>query len=201
MIQQAPLSVAAVYLERSDIDGAIAAVKAMGDAGGAEKEIIRALTAGKQGDTTALLEIAMGFVRGKPAAALGICRYGYLRHRKDRTFPLCLARIEAEDNDPAMATAWFREAVRVAPSEQDVYDESIKQIREFVDRAPADADPLTLRGMVAQADDIIAERQKRWPKAETTDAGRRPPGEVLPRGGSHGDERRRHRRGPPSASK
>ncbi|MCA9601461.1 MAG: tetratricopeptide repeat protein [Polyangiales bacterium] len=163
ILRQTPLTVAAIFLEHGDLASARTYVKALGDTGGMEAELIRVLDAALGGSGDALLELAMTYARGKPSTTVGICAYGYRAFPKDSSFPQCLARIAAEDNQHALATAWFRETVRVAPTHRELYDEALGQVREFVERAPADTNPEVVRGMVKQADEIISERERRWP--------------------------------------
>ena len=170
VLQQAPLSVAAVFLAEGDLASALTEVKALvragsGDGSGIEKELLRVLEMAEAGDAGAELELAMTYARGRPDTAAGLCEHGYRRFPKDHRFAECLGRIVAETSDHALSAAWVRDAVRRAPANRELHDEALGLLREFIERAAPETNPLELRGIVRHADEIIRERERRWPGA------------------------------------
>lgn len=166
LVQRAPLDVAAVYLRHGDLAHAIEHVRRMGNHGGLESELIRILEHAQQNDARgahALEELARGFARARPSIAAAICRLGARRFATDARFPVCLARVAIEQQHIGEATAWYAEAVRLAPGEREVYDEALERLAELMDDGQLGADMAASRAIAHHALQILDERSSRWP--------------------------------------
>jgi tetratricopeptide (TPR) repeat protein len=168
ILRRAPLDVAGVFLAHGDVASALSHVEAMGDAGGAEMALIRALRDARDGDDDAQLELAFAYAEGAPSVARGLCRHGRRRRPDDPRYAVCLARVAAADDDFAMATGWYAEAIEVAPDERGLYDEALDNLGAFIARGLFDSDPTDARAMARAAEKILQERTRRFPESEPT---------------------------------
>ena len=168
ILRRAPLDVAGVFLAHGDVASALSHVEAMGDAGGAEMALIRALRDARDGDDDAQLELAFAYAEGEPSVARGLCRHGRRRRPDDPRYAVCLARVAAADDDFAMATGWYAEAIEVAPNERGLYDEALDNLGAFIARGLFDSDPTEARAMARAAEKILEERTARFPESEPT---------------------------------
>lgn len=168
LVQRAPLEVAAVYLRHGDLAHAIEHVRRMGNHGGMEGEVVRVLERAQhddEGGAHALEELARGFARARPNVGTAICRLGARRFPTDARFPLCLARIAIEERRVGAATAWYAEAVRLAPAQRDVYDEALERLAELMEEGVLASDVAASRAVAHHALEILDERARRWPEA------------------------------------
>ena len=136
LAERIPLDVAAVYLRVGDLAGAAERVGQLGDRGGIEYRLRRLIEdAAAQGSdgADALGELAGGFERARPDVSLALCRLGHRTHPTDPRFPLCLARLHVELARPGEATAWYAEAVELAPDEREVYDEALGRLAQMIE--------------------------------------------------------------------
>jgi len=105
--------------------------------------------------------------------AEAMCRVGVRMHPADARFPLCLAHLTSGQGDLGEGTAWYREAVRLAPDDRAVYDEALTQLSHSLEVSAFD-DSASGVGQMRQigrdAEAILAERTTRWPNepAEVT---------------------------------
>jgi len=163
LVRRAPLDVAAVFLAHGDVATATTRVQTMGTMSGTEMRLLRELGEARDGDDDALLQLAQAYLEGRPDVARGICRLGRRRNAEDMRFPLCLARVSAEDGDYPTATGWYADAITLAPTDRGVYDEALDRLDNFIRRGIYDSDPSEARGMARAAEMILEERVRRWP--------------------------------------
>ncbi len=168
ILRRAPLDVAGVFLAHGDVASALSHVEAMGDTGGAEMALIRALRDARDGDDDAQLELAFAYAEGEPEVAEGLCRHGRRRRPDDPRYAVCLARVAAAEDDFAMATGWYADAIAVAPDERALYDEALDNLGAFIARGLFDSDPTEARAMARAAEKILEERTQRFPDSEPT---------------------------------
>jgi tetratricopeptide (TPR) repeat protein len=166
ILRRAPLEVAGVYLAHGDVASALSHVEAMGDAGGSEMALLRALRDARDGEDDAQLELAFAYAEGQPQVARGLCRHGLRRRPDDARYAVCLARVAAADDDFAMATGWYAEAIDVEPEERGLYDEALDNLGAFIARGLFDSDPADARAMARAAERILEERTRRFPDSE-----------------------------------
>lgn len=166
MLRRAPLDVAAIFLRHGQLDEAIQKVESMGDASGIEFQLVKLLRAAKDGDDSALLELAATYTDGLPSVTLGLCRTGFRRSPENPQFPVCMAHAHAALDDYPTATAWYAEAISLAPEQRELYDEALDKLRMFLERGWFEANPSASRAMAAQAEHILDERTQRWPNSE-----------------------------------
>jgi tetratricopeptide (TPR) repeat protein len=168
VLRRAPFEVAAVYLRHGDIASAITQVAAMGHVSDIEAQLLRVLQdARAEGDEggDAIVELAEAYRSARPDVAFGLCRDGLRRSPKDPRFPTCLARVAAGEERYADATAWYAQAIEVAPTQRGIYDEALQRLNEFIEKGLFDADPAGARILAAHAERILSERLRRWPGA------------------------------------
>lgn len=166
ILRRAPLDVAGVYLAHADIASALNRVEAMGDGGGSEMALIRALRDARDGDDDSQLELAFAYAEGRPAVARGLCRNGFRRRPDDARYPVCLARVAAAEDDFAMATGWYATAIEISPEERGLYDEALDNLGAFIARGLFASDPSDARAMARAAESILEERTRRFPDSE-----------------------------------
>jgi tetratricopeptide (TPR) repeat protein len=163
LLRRAPLDVASVYLRHGDLASAVSSVEAMGDGGGLEVALLRVLGDARDGDDDALIELAQAYSEGRPDVTLGLCHYGRRRNLEDARFPVCLARVHAGAGEYPRATGWYAEAIHLAPTDREVYDEALDALGAFIARGIYDSDPSEARGLARAAELILRERTQRWP--------------------------------------
>ena len=171
IVQRAPLDIAAVYLAYGMLPEALRAVEALGADGGLQQQLRELLSNAQRDDSVgagALEELAVGYVRARPEITLALCRLGARMHPQDSRFPLCLARVAHQSGRFARSTAWYAEAVRLAPAERDVYDESLSRLEEAIEAGVFQADGNATRRIGESALSILDEREARWPDDEPT---------------------------------
>ncbi|MEQ9082149.1 MAG: tetratricopeptide repeat protein [Sandaracinaceae bacterium] len=175
LVQRAPLDVAAVYLRHGDLERAIEHVERMGDQSGVEQRLLQLLESARENNdrgATSLSELAQGFVRARPNVSEAICRLGIRRFPDDARFPVCLARVALEQSEVGAATAWYAEAVQLAPDDREVYDEALGQLDTMMEEGLFEADVSQSRVIARHALEILEERQRRWPdRAPSVDRG------------------------------
>ena len=165
LIRRAPLDVAAVFLRHGDVASAVTQVEAMGDASGTEGQLgrlLRDIRAGGEEGSDGLLYLAEAYRDARADVALGLCRYGHRQSPRDPRFPICLARIAASGERYADATAWYAEAVRLAPGERVVYDEALEKLNELIETGLFTDDPSAARAVARQAEQILDARMHRF---------------------------------------
>jgi tetratricopeptide (TPR) repeat protein len=168
-LRLAPLNVAAVYLTHGDIASAITKVESMGPGGELQLRLLDLLrtaqTADEQG-AAATFELVEGYRVARPDVAAGLCRSSLARFRTDYRFPTCMARVAADSEQFADATAWYAIAIELAPEMMELYDEALGQLDEFIEARLTDPHPERSSALARGAEKILAERLKRWPNSE-----------------------------------
>lgn len=168
-LRLAPLNVAAVYLAHGDITSAVGKVESMEGGGELQLRLLELLRAAKSNDdagAAATFELVEGYRMARPDVAAGLCRSALIRFPKDYRFPTCMARIAADEEHFADATAWYAIAIDLAPDMIELYDEALAQLDEFIEVRLSDPHPERSSALARGAEKILAERQKRWPDSE-----------------------------------
>ena len=166
IMARTPLDIAAVYLRNGDLASALMRIEALGAGRGTEMRLARALREAQQegaaGDD-ALLDIAEAYREPRPDVTQGLCELGHRRDPVDARFPVCLARVAVDEEDYPDATAWYAEAIRLAPTERVLYDEALEKLDELISQGVFESNPSAARGVARQAEIILGERVSRWP--------------------------------------
>ncbi|MBT8470622.1 MAG: hypothetical protein KJN97_17880, partial [Deltaproteobacteria bacterium] len=108
-LRLAPLNVAAVYLSHGDIRSAVAKVGSMGQGGELQLRLLDLLQAAQSTDeqgAAATFELVEGYRVARPDVAAGLCQSALVRFPTDYRFPTCMARVAADSEQFADATAW-----------------------------------------------------------------------------------------------
>lgn len=162
----APLDVAAVYLTYGDVDSAITHVEAMGPGGELQIRLLDLLrvakSPGKDG-ADATYELVEGFSVARSDVTSGLCRASLSRYPTDFRFRRCMARIAAEQDRFADATAWYVSAIELSPEMVELYDEALDQLDEFIESRLMDPHPERSNSLARGAEQILAARLERWP--------------------------------------
>ncbi len=169
-LRLAPLNVAAVYLSHGDIQAAITKVESMGPGGELQLRLLDLLRTASSSDevgATATFELVEGYRVVRPEVAAGLCRSALLRFPQDHRFPTCMARVAADSEQFADATAWYVIAIELAPEMMELYDEALGQLDEFIKTRLTDPHPERSSALARGAETILAERQKRWPDSQS----------------------------------
>lgn len=165
-LRLAPLNVAAVYLAHGDLGSAISKVESMGNGGELQRrllELMRAATADDTKGASATFELIEGYRVARPDVAAGLCRASLLRFPDNYRFPTCMARVAADAERFADATAWYVMAVDLAPDMIELYDEALGQLDEFIEVRLNDPHPERSSALARGAETILEERLERWP--------------------------------------
>lgn len=169
LLERTPLEVAAVWLAQGDLEGARAHLRAMDDRTGVEASVRRVIETAMQTDdegATALFELARAYHDVHAPTSQALCRLGVRMHSADARFPLCLARLTSASGEIGEGTAWYREAVRLAPDQRSVYDEALTHLAQSLEVVAVDESSSTvgqMRQIGRDAEAILAERTARWP--------------------------------------
>ena len=165
-LRLAPLNVAAVYLSHGDMQSAVAKVESMGQGGELQLRLLDLLQAAQSADepgAAATFELVEGYRVARPDVAAGLCQSALVRFPSDYRFPTCMARVAADSERFADATAWYVIAIGLAPDMIELYDEALGQLDEFIETRLTDPHPERSSALARGAETILAERQKRWP--------------------------------------
>ncbi|MBW2507827.1 MAG: tetratricopeptide repeat protein [Deltaproteobacteria bacterium] len=168
-LRLAPLNVAAVYLTHGELRNAIAKVESMGGGGELRQRLLELMRAADGSDPSAAaatFELVEGYRVARPEVAAGLCRTSLLRFPADYRFPTCMARVAADAERFADATAWYVIAIDLAPDMIELYDEALGQLDEFIEVRLSDPHPERSSALARGAEKILDERQKRWPTSE-----------------------------------
>lgn len=168
-LRLAPLNVAAVYLPWGDLQSAITKVESMGPGGELQLRLLALLRAARSSDeagAAATFELVEGYRVARPSVAGGLCRTALLRFPDDYRFPTCMARVAADANEFADATAWYVIAIELAPELIELYDEALGQLDEFIEIRLTDPHPERSSALARGAETILAARLLRWPTSE-----------------------------------
>jgi len=168
-LRLAPLNVAAVYLAHGDIKSAITKVESMGAGGELQLRLLDLMRAAQSSDETgaaATFELVEGYRVARADVAAGLCRSALVRFPQDHRFPTCMARVAADSEQFADATAWYVIAIELAPEMMELYDEALGQLDEFIKTRLADPHPERSSALARGAETILAERQARWQNSE-----------------------------------
>ena len=168
-LRLAPLNVAAVYLAHGDIKSAITKVESMGAGGELQLRLLDLMRAARSSDETgaaATFELVEGYRVARADVAAGLCRSALVRFPQDHRFPTCMARVAADSEQFADATAWYVIAIELAPEMMELYDEALGQLDEFIKTRLADPHPERSSALARGAETILAERQARWQNSE-----------------------------------
>jgi tetratricopeptide (TPR) repeat protein len=163
----APLEVAGVYLRTGDVERARERVVAMGEPATSTQPFVDALSRAGGTDAAAaeaLAELGEFYRSARPEVTIGICRRGLANIPTDARFPTCLARAAADRGAYLESTAFYADALRVAPGIRAIYDEAIAQLNPFIERGVFEPDPAVSRQLVAHAERIVEARQAHFPK-------------------------------------
>jgi tetratricopeptide (TPR) repeat protein len=76
-----------------------------------------------------------------------------------------MARVAADSERFADATAWYAIAIELAPEMMELYDESLGQLDEFIKTRLEDPHPERSSALARGAETILEERLKRWPNS------------------------------------
>lgn len=169
LLERTPLEVAAVWLAQGDLEGARAHLRAMDDRTGVEASVRRVIETAMQTDeegATALFELARAYHDVHAPTSQALCRLGVRMHPADARFPLCLARLTSASGEIGEGTAWYRESVRLAPDQRNVYDEALTHLAQSLEVVAIDESSSTvgqMRQIGRDAEAILAERTRRWP--------------------------------------
>ena len=166
-----PFEVASIYLRYGDVSGALERVKGIRRRhemkARLEQVLADAAGDGEQG-AEAKSQLADLFIKEaeEPAVARGICARGLRDHPSNYVFPLCLARVYQQlGKAPEDATAWYAEAVALAPKKKEVFDESLAVMGRFISSSTSD-DPSEVRRIASHAEKIIEQYHKSFPNDE-----------------------------------
>lgn len=165
-LRLAPLNVAAVYLAHGDLNSAISKVESMGNGGELQLrllELMRAAAANDSKAAAATFELVEGYRVARPDVATGLCRASLVRFPEDYRFPTCMARVAADAERFADATAWYVIAIDLAPDMIELYDEALGQLDEFIEVRLNDPHPERSSALARGAETILEERLTRWP--------------------------------------
>ena len=168
-LRLAPLNVAAVYLSHGDVESAITKVESMGPGGELQLRLLDLLRTARSSDeagAAATFELVEGYRLARPEVAAGLCRSALVRFPRDHRFPTCMARVAADSEQFADATAWWVIAIEVEPEMIELYDEALGQLDEFIKTRLEDPHPERSSALARGAETILAERQKRWPDSK-----------------------------------
>ena len=168
-LRLAPLNVAAVYLSHGDVGSAVAKVESMGGGGELQLRLLDLMRVANGTDAVAAaatFELVEGYRVARPDVAAGLCRSSLLRFPQDYRFPTCMARVAADAERFADATAWYVIAIDLAPEMMELYDEALGQLDEFIEVRLNDPHPERSSALARGAETILDERQKRWPSSE-----------------------------------
>lgn len=168
LTERMPLDIAAIYLRVGDLTRAAERVAELGERGGIEwrlRRLIETAAGLDEQGAEALGELSSGFERVRPDVSIVLCRIGHRNHPNDARFPLCLARLSAANERPAEASAWYADAVSIAPSDRMVYDEAIERLARMIegDLASAENDIGRIRMMGRHLERILAQYREHWP--------------------------------------
>ena len=168
-LRLAPLNVAAVYLTHGDIVAAITKVESMGPGGELQLRLLDLLRTAQSADeqgAAATFELVEGYRVARPDVAAGLCGSSLARFQTDYRFPTCMARVAADSEQFADATAWYVIAIELAPEMMELYDEALGQLDEFIEARLTDPHPERSSALARGAEKILADRLKRWPDSE-----------------------------------
>jgi len=168
-LRLAPLNVAAVYLAHGDIESAISKVESMGPGGELQLRLLELLRKADSTDDAgaeATFELVEGYRVARPDVAAGLCRSAMQRFPGDYRFPTCMARVAADAERFADASAWYVIAIGLAPDTIELYDEALGQLDEFIETRLSDPHPERSSALARDAETMLAEYQKRWPASE-----------------------------------
>lgn len=168
-LRLAPLNVAAVYLSHGDVESAITKVESMGPGGELQLRLLDLLRTARGSDeagAAATFELVEGYRLARPEVAAGLCRSALVRFPRDHRFPTCMARVAADSEQFADATAWWVIAIEIEPEMIELYDEALGQLDEFIKTRLEDPHPERSSALARGAETILAERQKRWPDSK-----------------------------------
>ena len=167
VITTSPVDVAAIYLRQGDMASALQRVDAMGGAAPRFLQALREAAGSGQAASEALVALAAFYQSeqmDRADVSRAVCRYGLRHDREQAAFPLCLARIARDDEEPADATAWYAEAIRLAPDERDLYDEALRGLGSLIDDSGS-ADPAAVRAAATQAERILTQFREHFPES------------------------------------
>jgi tetratricopeptide (TPR) repeat protein len=168
-LARAPLDIAGVYLLHGNFDAALARLNKLEGVTGLEpriRTIVEIVASRKSEAPSALLALSRVYneMRGFPVAK-ALCLYGVRNFPDDARFPQCLGRQAALEDDYAEAVVQYAEAVRLAPTEREMYDEALEVLANLMRGELMDNDPSETRVLAQEARNILSERMKRFPEA------------------------------------
>ncbi len=166
LLARAPLDVAAVFMEHGDMQRAVEEVRKLEASGPAQGRLVAALITASQTDADGLsarFELATALAEQRPELTLGLCRSALPIAPLDPRFRLCLARVASLEQRLDDASAWYRDAVNLAPENRELYDEALERLAVLVQQGLFDTDSEQARGVAAITEDLLNERISGWP--------------------------------------
>lgn len=170
VVTTSPVDVAAVYLRQGDMASALSRVDAMGGAAPRFLQALREAAGSGQAASEAIVALAAFYQSeqmDRADVSRALCRYGLRHDREQAAFPLCLARIARDEDEHADATAWYAEAIRLAPDERDLYDEALQGLSTLIGDS-AEANPAAVRAAATQAERILTQYREHFPGSMPT---------------------------------
>ncbi len=168
LLSNTPFEVAAVYLSHGDLANAITQLQALGDSD-VQGRLLTLLEQAKQGGSDgddAVLEVAQAYRDARPDVARGLCRLGHRRSPTEPRFVVCLARTAMAEDRYADGTAWYAEAIRLAPTDRRTYDEALERLDQLIEGGLVETDPKEASALAHDAERILDARKTRWPDSE-----------------------------------
>jgi tetratricopeptide (TPR) repeat protein len=167
---QAPLDLAAVYLAHDDYERALSRLRQLETVTGLEpriRAVVEFVVADRAEASDAVLVLARAYLEGgeRQDVAADLCRYGVRHFSKDARFPQCLAQIAASRDDYVDAGLEYEEAIRLAPTQKDLYDEALEVLANLMRGELFDGDPVEARLLAERARGILKASTERWPGA------------------------------------
>jgi tetratricopeptide (TPR) repeat protein len=169
-LNQAPLDIAAVYLVHQDFARASERLRTLENVTGLEPRLratVERATTQESDAPVSILALSRKYLEGSDVdTARALCLYGVRAFPKDATFPQCLARIAALQDEYAESTAEYADAIALAPDQRELYDEALEVIANLMRGEMFDGDPNETRALAEEARAILEERVRRWPDVE-----------------------------------
>lgn len=171
LLARAPLDVAAVFMEHGDMQSAVEEVRKLEASGPAQGRLVAALVTASQTDDKGLaarFELATALSEQRPELTLGLCRSALPIAPLDPRFRLCLARVASLEQRLDDASAWYRDAVDLAPDNRELYDEALERLAVLVQQGLFDTDSEQARGVASITEALLKERIEGWPDIPPT---------------------------------
>ncbi len=169
VMQRLPFEAAAPLLAHGRLREAATLLERARVGGEAQRRALLGVIRSAAGDdpdraAKALLRLADLYLEAMPSVAWGLCREGMRRGFDRARFTVCLGRVDGQRGREREAAAWFARALEAEPEERELYDEALRSLASFLDRAERtlgqEAEALQL---AREAEGWLARRMQRWP--------------------------------------